>query len=180
MQSIRRPGQILYPCVTPTPPTRIKSQLAAQPGTDLKLYWRIVTRGLHPDLVAANALDAFRVLAASALPRDRWEVEVVTDNPMDVPGTCPGVGFGPGAGAGAGGVNWMQSWTCRVDGAAGGVCQSRLSAPSVSGAPVTSAGRTKCGVIEIVVPTEYTCPNGGKFKVCASPRAHVAHGCRQE
>ena len=49
------------------------------------LFWRIVTRGMHPDLVASNVADAFGVLEASGLPRERWEVEVVTDNAMGSP-----------------------------------------------------------------------------------------------
>ena len=104
-----------YPCVVPTPPTPIKQQLAAPVAmrTDLKLYWRIVTRGLSPDLVAANVLDGFRVLSACGLPRERWEIEVVADNAMGL------------------------------------------------------AARTRTEVLEVTVPSEYKCPNGGKFKARA-------------
>jgi hypothetical protein len=108
-------GQIMYPCVVPTPPVPIKQQLASPVAqrTDLKLYWRIVTRGLSPDLVAANVLDGFRVLSACGLPRERWEIEVVADNAMGI------------------------------------------------------AARTRTEVLEVTVPSDYRCPNGGKFKARA-------------
>ena len=78
-------GQIFFPaCVVVTPPA-IPAEAKGEDGSTLPiLFWRIVTRGLHPDLVAANVCDAFEVLEHSDLPRARWAVEVVTDHSMDL------------------------------------------------------------------------------------------------
>lgn len=79
-------GQLLFPAchVEPVPPIPLDTHSRTD-GTLLPcLYWRIVTRGMHPDLVASNVVDAFDVLERSGLPRARWEVEVVTDNAMDL------------------------------------------------------------------------------------------------
>ena len=94
-------GQVLYPCVVRPDAVPVKQQLAklakadadadaaGDPApiapSDVKLYWRVVTRGLSPDLVAANVHSAFAVLKESGLPRERWEVEVVCDNAMGLP-----------------------------------------------------------------------------------------------
>mgnify|MGYP001284600583 CR=1 FL=1 len=94
-------GQVLYPCVVRPDAVPVKQQLAklakadadadaaGEPApiapSDVKLYWRVVTRGLSPDLVAANVHSAFAVLKESGLPRERWEVEVVCDNAMGLP-----------------------------------------------------------------------------------------------
>eukprot|EP01059_Diplonema_ambulator_P000314 TRINITY_DN10259_c0_g1_i1.p1 TRINITY_DN10259_c0_g1~~TRINITY_DN10259_c0_g1_i1.p1 ORF type:complete len:2101 (+),score=705.34 TRINITY_DN10259_c0_g1_i1:133-6435(+) len=48
-----------------------------------KLHFRIVTRGKHPLLVLENVEKAARVLE-SCLPREKYEVEVVTDNDMQL------------------------------------------------------------------------------------------------
>ena len=122
-------GQVLYPCVVRPDAVPVKQQLAklakadadadaaGDPApiapSDVKLYWRVVTRGLSPDLVAANVHSAFAVLKESGLPRERWEVEVVCDNAMGLP------------------------------------------------------ERTGTEVLEVVVPSDYKCPNGGKFKARA-------------
>ena len=122
-------GQVLYPCVVRPDAVPVKQQLAklakadadadaaGDPApiapSDFKLYWRVVTRGLSPDLVAANVHSAFAVLKESGLPRERWEVEVVCDNAMGLP------------------------------------------------------ERTGTEVLEVVVPSDYKCPNGGKFKARA-------------
>ena len=122
-------GQVLYPCVVRPDAVPVKQQLAklakadadadaaGDPApiapSDVKLYWRVVTRGLSPDLVAANVHSAFAVLKESGLPRERWEVEVVCDNAMGLP------------------------------------------------------ERTGTDVLEVVVPSDYKCPNGGKFKARA-------------
>lgn len=76
-------GQLLFPACTvhPVPPILPESRSAENALLPV-LFWRIVTRGMHPDLVASNVADAFSVLEASGLPRERWEVEVVTDNAM--------------------------------------------------------------------------------------------------
>jgi hypothetical protein len=47
-----------------------------------KMYFRIVTRGMHPILVRENALSAIRVLN-SCLPPNEYCLEIVTDNPVD-------------------------------------------------------------------------------------------------
>jgi hypothetical protein len=47
-----------------------------------KMYFRIVTRGSHPLLVRENALAALKILDSS-LSRDRYVLEVVTDNSID-------------------------------------------------------------------------------------------------
>ncbi|KAL1508416.1 hypothetical protein AB1Y20_004525 [Prymnesium parvum] len=118
-------GQILYPPVLPEPSTPPIEQLAAPNArkTDLRLYWRIVTRGMHPDLVAANVADAHQVLS-NCLPRERWEVEVVTDTAMGI------------------------------------------------------SERIGLDMTEIVVPTEYRCPNGGKFKARALHFATLVSAAR--
>ena len=47
---------------------------------DVRLHFRIVTRGLYPELVALGCVDAFETLSAAGLPsRVGWRVEVVTD-----------------------------------------------------------------------------------------------------
>merc|ERR1719213_157966 len=45
----------------------------------MRLFWRYVTRGNNPNLVKENLLHTVDVLRSSALPDDRWAVEVVTD-----------------------------------------------------------------------------------------------------
>ena len=119
-------GQIVYPPVLPEPATAPIEQLAAPAArkTDLRLYWRIVTRGMHPDLVAANVVDAHMVLSR-CLPRERWEVEVATDTHMGI------------------------------------------------------AERVHLDMTEIVVPTEYKCPNGGKFKARALHYASLHSAARE-
>lgn len=76
-------GQIIYPpsMLVPTPAIPPSQENSASLPV---LFWRIVTRGMHPDLVASNVLDAIAVLEQSALPRSRWMVEVVTDNDMQL------------------------------------------------------------------------------------------------
>eukprot|EP00899_Mesostigma_viride_P000816 jgi/Mesvir1/10735/Mv13807-RA.2 len=58
-----------------------------------RLFFRIVTRGCNPNLVARNAQHAFAVLF-SCLPRCSFRVEVVTDNPLALsdrlPAECEG------------------------------------------------------------------------------------------
>jgi hypothetical protein len=75
----------VYRPVIPTPPTPPLEQLAAPSArkAEIRLYWRIVTRGLHPDLVAANVVDAHAVLSR-CLPRERWEIEVAHDTHMNM------------------------------------------------------------------------------------------------
>jgi hypothetical protein len=48
-----------------------------------RVYFRYVTRGLNPNLIANNVDLACRLLD-DALPTDRWRVEVVTDNPLQL------------------------------------------------------------------------------------------------
>lgn len=110
-------GQILYPPVIRPNLTPISAQLtqSGEVGDEIILYWRIVTRGMHPDLVSMNAVEAHAVLS-TCMPRGRWVVEVVTDTAMDI--------------ASRGG---------------------------------------SAEIVEIVVPTEYKCPAGARFK------AHTLH-----
>ena len=79
-------GQLFFPpCVhVPTPPIPKTNPTEHELSELPVLFWRIVTRGLQPDLVAANVCDAFAVLNECGLPSSRWAVEVVTDNAMDL------------------------------------------------------------------------------------------------
>ena len=53
---------------------------SASDSWDVRLHFRIVTRGLYPELVALGCVDAFETLSAAGLPsRVGWRVEVVTD-----------------------------------------------------------------------------------------------------
>ncbi|KAK3288881.1 hypothetical protein CYMTET_3660 [Cymbomonas tetramitiformis] len=74
-------GQLLWPaCVTRNVPS-IEYMLGLR--KDFKLYFRIVTRGNNPNLVRSNADEVAEVLS-KCLPREMWEVEVATDNPLDL------------------------------------------------------------------------------------------------
>ena len=57
---------------------------AEEADWEVRLHFRIVTRGLYPELVSLGCVDAFDILAASDLPPAfRWCVEVATDNAID-------------------------------------------------------------------------------------------------
>ncbi|MCA9924632.1 MAG: glycosyltransferase family 2 protein [Anaerolineales bacterium] len=47
-----------------------------------KLYFRYITRGLNPNLIADNVATAY-VLLNKVLPQKNWLIEVVTDHPLD-------------------------------------------------------------------------------------------------
>jgi hypothetical protein len=52
-------------------------------GHNIKLYFRIVTRGNHPNLVLDN-VEAVGETLMSCLPREYWELEVATDNELNL------------------------------------------------------------------------------------------------
>eukprot|EP00930_Biecheleria_cincta_P017350 TRINITY_DN13823_c0_g1_i1.p1 TRINITY_DN13823_c0_g1~~TRINITY_DN13823_c0_g1_i1.p1 ORF type:complete len:3011 (-),score=468.44 TRINITY_DN13823_c0_g1_i1:78-8618(-) len=83
-------GQVIYAPVlsAPAKPLTTLVHHARASGIRFRLVFRIVTRGTSPDLVAANAIDAHRVLS-NALPDDHWILEVVTDKAMGL-GTLAG------------------------------------------------------------------------------------------
>ncbi|GAB4342214.1 MAG: hypothetical protein Kow00117_21650 [Phototrophicales bacterium] len=61
-----------------------KKPPAIQPVAGVRLFFRIVTRGKNPNLVAASVKDAVHVLS-ELMDSRYWRVEVVTDSPLDIP-----------------------------------------------------------------------------------------------
>lgn len=55
-----------------------------------KVYFRIVTRGKHPNLVRGHVEHAASVLR-SVLPFNQYCLEVATDNPLELDTYCPGM-----------------------------------------------------------------------------------------
>lgn len=80
-------GHILYP-----PVLRIKHQSLETliKNFEHKVYFRIVTRGKHPNLVRRNVEMADAVLR-NTLPYNKYVLEVATDNPIDLANSCPGM-----------------------------------------------------------------------------------------
>ncbi|KAJ9436180.1 Beta-1, partial [Diplonema papillatum] len=80
-------GQILFPPVlkrkVPTLKQMLDDTLPGVPHFTHRLHFRIVTRGKAPLLVLENVETAARVLE-SCLPRNKYEIEVVTDNDMQL------------------------------------------------------------------------------------------------
>ena len=80
-------GQILFPpcrrSKVPSLEAMLDDTVAGIPHFPHKLHFRIVTRGKAPLLVLENVETAARVLE-SCLPPDRYELEVVTDNDMQL------------------------------------------------------------------------------------------------
>jgi len=74
-------GQLVWPAWYVRPVASIAEQLES--GHNIKLYFRIVTRGNHPNLVLDN-VEAVGETLMSCLPREYWELEVATDNELNL------------------------------------------------------------------------------------------------
>jgi egghead protein (zeste-white 4 protein) len=66
-----------YPALRRTPPPAVSGALKG------RLFFRYVTRGNHPKLIAETIARACDELTA-ALPPDTWALEVVVDNPIEI------------------------------------------------------------------------------------------------
>jgi len=80
-------GHILFP---PVLRKRTPSLEALKKAFKHKVFFRIVTRGKHPNLVRSHVLHASNVLRA-ALPHSQFCLEVATDAPLDLDTFCPGM-----------------------------------------------------------------------------------------
>ncbi|KAK3256672.1 hypothetical protein CYMTET_34206 [Cymbomonas tetramitiformis] len=78
-------GQLRWPACLERAVPPLDAQLKLEHG--FKLYFRIVTRGTHPNLVRANAEEVASVLASTLHP-EKWEVEVATDNALGLDEHC--------------------------------------------------------------------------------------------
>jgi hypothetical protein len=80
-------GHILFP-----PVLRVRNAPLDMLKKDFKhkVFFRIVTRGKHPNLVRGHVAHASAVLR-SVLPFNQFCLEVATDNPLDLANTCPGM-----------------------------------------------------------------------------------------
>lgn len=80
-------GHILFP---PVLRVQMASLETLKKNLKHKIYFRIVTRGKHPNLVRANVQHASAVLRAY-LPFNQYCLEVNTDNTIDLETYCPGM-----------------------------------------------------------------------------------------
>ena len=152
-------GQILFPPSADVAVPRIPRQSHTDDNVLLPvLYWRIVTRGLHPDLVAANVCDCFNVLEGCGLPR------AVRTNFEDIKSRAPPVVSHP--------CPLISPLTAVLSCAL--LLTQRWEVEVVTDNAMGLAGRTKTDVVEIVVPSGYRPPNGCKFKARA---LHYAAAC---
>eukprot|EP01060_Flectonema_neradi_P026636 TRINITY_DN357_c0_g1_i2.p1 TRINITY_DN357_c0_g1~~TRINITY_DN357_c0_g1_i2.p1 ORF type:complete len:2065 (+),score=347.73 TRINITY_DN357_c0_g1_i2:154-6195(+) len=80
-------GQVLFPpcrrIKVPSLEAMLDETVAGVPHFPHKIHFRIVTRGKAPLLVLENVETAARVLE-SCLPAEKYELEVVTDNDMEL------------------------------------------------------------------------------------------------
>jgi hypothetical protein len=80
-------GHIIFP---PVLRKRTPTLEALKKSFKHKVFFRIVTRGKHPNLVRSHVVHASNVLRA-VLPFSQYCLEVATDAPLDLETFCPGM-----------------------------------------------------------------------------------------
>lgn len=80
-------GHIIFP---PVLRKRTPTLEALKKSFKHKVFFRIVTRGKHPNLVRSHVVHASNVLRA-VLPFNQYCLEVATDAPLDLDTFCPGM-----------------------------------------------------------------------------------------
>ncbi len=70
-------GLARFPAIPRQPPLQVDLP------TDFRIFFRIVTRGYNPRLIAETVADAYATLD-QILPPDTWRIEVVSDNDLDL------------------------------------------------------------------------------------------------
>ena len=80
-------GHIIFP---PVLRKRTPTLEALKKSFRHKVFFRIVTRGKHPNLVRSHVVHASNVLRA-VLPFNQYCLEVATDAPLDLETFCPGM-----------------------------------------------------------------------------------------